>query len=142
VATTAAVKAAATTVKAATAMESAATVETISTMETATVEAISATESTAVETAATKAVIKATATVEAAMKAPIKETVTVPEAKAPPGSGAEEDSAIEPFRAVIPVGGATVGIIAVIAIGADRRWAVIDRPSKSNSEGDALGVRI
>jgi hypothetical protein len=110
-------------------------------MEAAAAEAFTA-ESTAVETAATKTVIKATATVEAAMKAPIKETVTVPEAKAPPGSGAEEDSAIEPFRAVIPVGGATVGIIAVIAIGADRRWAVIDRPSKSNSEGDALGVRI
>ena len=138
-ATTAAVKAA-TAMESAATMESTATVETISTMETATVEAISATESTAVETAATKAVIKATATVEAAMKTAIKETISVPEA--PPGSGAEEDSAIEPFRAVIPVGGATVGIIAVIAIGADRRWAVIGRPSKSNAEGDALGVRI
>jgi hypothetical protein len=98
------------------------------------------------ETAATKAAIKATATVEATMKAAIKETISVPEAKptpeSKPGTCADENAALKPVRAVIAVGGASVGIIVVITIGADRRWAVIDRPSKSNAEGDALGVRV
>jgi hypothetical protein len=150
--TTATVKAAtATTVKAAATVETAATA-----MESTATEAFTA-ESTAVETfateAATKAAIKAaatvetptkaTATVEAAVKAAItiKETISVPEAKAPPGSGADEDAALKPVRAVIAVGGAGVRIVVVITVGAGR-WAVIDRRSKSNAEGDALGVRV
>src|SRR6266404_3496616 len=129
------------------------------TVATAAVEATSTAESITVETAAMKAAItmEAAITAEAAMKAAIKatatveaatkETITVPEAKATapetkPGAGAEEDAAVEPFRAVIAVGSAGVGIIIVIAIGADGSWAVIDRPSKSNAEGDALGVRV
>jgi hypothetical protein len=81
------------------------------------------------------------AAVEAAMKTAIKETITVAEAKAPPWSGSEEDVAIEPFRAVIAVGSAGIGIIAVISIGAVR-WTVINRSAKSNAEGDALSVGV
>jgi hypothetical protein len=140
---TAAVKAT-TTVETAAAMESATTAMESATMEATAMEAFTA-ESTTVETlateAATKAAIEATATVEAAMKAAIKEPISVPEAKAPPGSGADEDAALKPVRAVIAVGGAGVRIIIVVTISAGG-WAVIDRPSKSNAEGDALGVRV
>jgi hypothetical protein len=96
-----------------------------------------------VETSAVKAAIEASmeAAVEAAMKTAIKETITVAEAKAPPWSGSEEDVAIEPFRAVIAVGSAGIGIIAVISIGAVR-WTVINRSAKSNAEGDALSVGV
>jgi type IV secretory pathway VirJ component len=145
----------ATTVETAATVKATAAMETAATVESLTVEALTA-ESTAVETPAMKAAIKATATVEAAMKATIetpvkaaiKETITVAEAKAPPGSGADEDAAIEPFRAVIIVGSAGIRIVVVIAIGArrwavvDRRWTVIDRPTKSNAEPDVLRVRV
>jgi hypothetical protein len=107
-------------------------------------------------------VIKATATVEAATKAtttiepttkatttveaPIKEAISVPEAKATsetkPGTCTDENAALKPVRAVVAVGRAGVWVIVVIAIAADRRRSVIDGPSKSNAEGDALGVRI
>jgi cytoskeletal protein RodZ len=147
----ASVKPAATTVKAATAtMEAtAAAVEaTTATMEAATaVEAISTAESTVVETAAMKAAIKATATVEtstkatATVEAATKETITVPEAKAPPRSCADENAALKPVRAVIAVRRAVVWRIVVVPIGAGGR-AVIDGPSKSNAEGDALGIRV
>ena len=130
--------AAATTVKAATAtMEATA----------AAVEAISTAESTIVETAAMKAAIKATATVEtstkatATVEAATKETITVPEAKAPPRSCADENAALKPVRAVIAVRRAVVWRIVVVPIGAGGR-AVIDGPSKSNAEGDALGIRV
>jgi hypothetical protein len=132
------------TVETAAAMESATTAMESATMEATAMEAFTA-ESTTVETlateAATKAAIEATATVEAAMKAAIKEPISVPEAKAPPGSGADEDAALKPVRAVIAVGGAGVRIIIVVTISAGG-WAVIDRPSKPNAEGDALGVRV
>jgi hypothetical protein len=146
---TATMKPAAATVKAATT-----TMEATTAVEAATaVEATFTAESTAVETLPMKAAIKAaatvetptkaTATIEAAVKAAItiKETITIPEAKAPPRSGADEDAAIEPFRAVIAVGSAGVGIVVVISI-ATGWWAVIGRRSKSNAEGDALGVRV
>jgi hypothetical protein len=136
-ATAAAVKATAAAMKA-----------TAATMEaTAAAEAFTA-ESTAVEPATMKAAIKATATVEAAMRAAIRETISVPEAKATapetmkPGTCADEDAAVEPVRSVVSVGRAGVRIIVVIAIGAGGSCAVIDRPSKSNAEGDALSVRI
>jgi hypothetical protein len=143
VATAATVKPATAAVKATTTVETAAAMES-ATMESTAMEAFTA-ESTSVETlateAATKAAIEATATIEAAMKAAIKEPVSVPEAKAPPGSGADEDAALKPIRAVIAVGSAGVRIIIVVTISAGG-WAVIDRPSKSNAEGDALGVRV
>jgi hypothetical protein len=140
---TAAVKAT-TTVETAATMESATTATESATMESTAMEAFTA-ESAAVEAlaaeAATKAAIETTTTIEAAMKAAIKEAISVPEAKAPPGSGADEDAALKPVRAVIAVGGAGVRIIIVVAISAGG-WAVIDRPSKSNAEGNALGVRV
>jgi hypothetical protein len=141
-------KPATTTVKAAaTAMEAtAAAVKATSTAESA------AMETTTVKVATAEAVIKATATVEASTKATttveasIKETITVPEAKATPetkpGTCADENAALKPVRAVIAVGRTGVWVIVVIAIAADRRRSVIDGPSKSNAEGDALGVRI
>ena len=128
-------------------MESTATTESISTVKaltskSAAVEAFTS-EAATVETSAVKAAIEASmeAAVEAAMKTAIKETITVAEAKAPPWSGSEEDAAIEPFRAVIAVGSAGIGIIAVISIGAVR-WTVINRSAKSNAEGDALSVGV
>jgi hypothetical protein len=140
-------------------VEPATAVEPAATVEPAAVEAFTA-KATAVETSAMKAAIKAamietapteTVTIKATVEAAIKEAITVPEAKAPPGSSAKEDAAIEPFRAVIAVGGTGVGIIAVVTIGADRSravigraiiGAVIDRPSKPDAEGDALGVGV
>ena len=129
------------------AMESTATTESISTVKaltskSAAVEAFTS-EAATVETSAVKATVEASmeAAVEAAMKTAIKETITVAEAKAPPWSGSEEDVAIEPFRAVIAVGSAGIGIIAVISIGAVR-WTVINRSAKSNAEGDALSVGV
>jgi hypothetical protein len=147
--TTAAMKPATTAVKAAaTAMETTAAtaVETTSTAEAAAMKPATVKVTTA------EAVIKATATVEAAtkatttVKAATKETISVPEAKATPETEpracADENAALKPVRAVIAVGRAGVWVIVVIAIGADRRCAVIDRASKSNAEADALGVRI
>src|SRR5258708_7080340 len=136
--TTAALKPATTTVKAAaTAMEAtAAAVKATSTVEAAAMEA------TTMKVTTAAAVIKATATVEA----PIKEAISVPEAKATPetkpGTCTDENAALKPVRAVIAVGRAGVWVIVVIAIAANRRRSVIDGPSKSNAEGDALGVRI
>jgi hypothetical protein len=147
-------------VKSASPVETASAVEAFATMEAAAVESLTVeaftAESTAVETSAMKAAIKATATVETAMeatieaavKAAIKETVTIPEAKAPPGPGADEGAAVEPFRAVVTVGSAGIGIVVVISIGAggraviDRRWTVVNRPPESNAEADVLGVRV
>jgi hypothetical protein len=122
-------------------MESMSTVKAF-TSKSAAVEALTS-EAATVETSAVKAAIEASmeAAVEAAMKTAIKETITVAEAKAPPWSGSEEDAAIEPFRAVIAVGSAGIGIIAVISIGAVR-WTVINRSAKSNAEGDALSVGV
>jgi hypothetical protein len=140
-------------VKSASPVETASAVEAFATMEAAAVESLTVeaftAESTAVETSAMKAAIKATATVEAAMEATIeatvkvaiKKTIAVAEAKAPPGASADEDAAIEPFRAVISIGSAAVGVIAVIAIGAGGR-AVINRASESNAEADVLGVCV
>ena len=144
--TTAAMKAATTTVKAAaTAMETATAVEAL-TAEPAAMEA------TTMKVTTAEAVIKATSTVEAPTKAtttveaPTKETITVPEAKATPetepGTCADENAALKPIGAVVAVGRTGVWVIVVIAIRADRCCAVVDRPSKSNAEGDALGVRI
>jgi len=59
-----------------------------------------------------------------------------------PGAGADEDAAGEPVRSVVSVRSAVVGIIVVVAIGADWRWAVIDRTANSDAEGDALGVGV
>jgi len=120
-------------------MESISTVKAL-TSKSAAVEAFTS-EAATVETSAVKATVEASmeAAVEAAMKTAIKETITV--AEAPPWSGSEEDAAIEPFRAVIAVGSAGIGIIAVISIGAVR-WTVINRSAKSNAEGDALSVGV
>jgi hypothetical protein len=133
-------------VKPAATMKTSATVEAISTMKPSAVKAATA-EAFAAEAftaeAAMKSAIKAPmeATLEATVKTTIKETITVPEAKAPPGSDADEDAAIEPFRAVIGVGSASIRVVVVIAVSAGRR-AVINRPPKSDAEGNALGVCI
>jgi hypothetical protein len=63
-----------------------------------------------------------------------------------PGTGPNEDAAIEPRRPIVPVGGAGIRIIAVVAIGADRsRVAVavspIHRATDPNSNRD-LGMGI
>ena len=137
------------------AVEAAASMKATSTVEALAPEAFTA-KATVVETAPMKAAIKTamietapteTVTIKATVEAAIKETITVPEAKAPPGSSADEDAARKPFRAVIAVGSAGVGIIAVVTIGADGSGAVIgraviDRPSKPDAESDALGVGV
>jgi hypothetical protein len=103
-----------------------------------TVKAATATmEATAAAVEATTATMEAATAVEAATK----ETITVPEAKAPPRSCADENAALKPVRAVIAVRRAVVWRIVVVPIGAGGR-AVIDGPSKSNAEGDALGIRV
>ena len=142
---TTAVKAAATAMEATTAVEPATAVDAL-TAEPAAVEA------TTMKVTTAEAVIKATATIEpptkaaATVEAPTKETITVPEAKATPetepGTCADANAALKPIGAVVAVGRTGIWVIVVIAIGADRCCAVVDRPSKSNAEGDALGVRI
>lgn len=128
----------------ASAMKTSSPTETATAVEGTTIaETTSAAERVSTAEAAMKAAIKTTATVEAATK----ETISVPKAKArapetKPGTCADENAAREPVRAVIAVGCASVGIIAVIAIGTDGSWAVINRASKSNAEGDALGMRV
>src|SRR6266404_2182473 len=114
--------------------------------------AATAMEATTMKVTTAGAVIKATTTIEPTTKAtttveaPIKEAISVPEAKATPetkpGTCTDENAALKPVRAVIAVGRAGVWVIGVIAIAANRRRSVIDGPSKSNAEGDALGVRI
>jgi hypothetical protein len=58
-----------------------------------------------------------------------------------PGAGADEDAAGKPIRSVVSIGGAGVGIIVVIAIGADGGGPVIHRTPYTDAKGDALGVR-
>jgi len=63
-----------------------------------------------------------------------------------PGAGPDKDAAVEPRRPVVPVRRASVGIIAIVAIGADRsRVAVavspIHRATDPNSNRD-LGMGI
>jgi hypothetical protein len=59
-----------------------------------------------------------------------------------PGAGADEDAAGEPVRAVVTIGRTGVGIVVVVAVGADWRGTVIGRRSESHTEGDALSVRV
>lgn len=44
-----------------------------------------------------------------------------------PGAGADKDATGKPFRPVVAIGGATVGRVIVITIGANRRWSNVDR---------------
>jgi hypothetical protein len=146
---TATVKAATTAVKPASAMKPSA-----ATMEAATaVKVASTVEATAVEIAAAIAMIKSTSVPAASVvpAAAIIPTATVTVSASVvavsviavvPGASADEDAACEPIWPVIAVGRASVGIIIVVAISADWRWAVIGRRSKSNAESDVLGARV
>ncbi len=125
----------------------------------ATMEAATAVETAStVESAATKTAIKATAKATPAVKTTIKETIPVPKAapKAEEGSlakpmkprtCADEDAAHKRIRSVVAIGRAGVWVVVVVAVGADRRWAVVIRGAviggaDSDAHNHALGVRV
>ena len=102
---------------------------------TAAMEAIASVEATAVATTAVPAVVTiatmtvkaavtivaATAIVSASIIATTVEAATVVAVE--PGARADEDAADEVVRSVVAVWSAGVRIVAVITIGADRRWS-------------------
>jgi len=98
--------------------------------------AIAAIESASVSAAT---VVAVSATVIAAT---IVAVASVSVITAIPGAGADEDAADEPVRSIEAVGCAGVRIIIVVAIGADGRGAVIGRGDNSDTEGEALGLRV
>lgn len=89
---------------------------------------------------ATSAVIP-TATVVAIAPSIIAAAIEAVSVAVEPGAGADEDAADEPVRPVVSVGGTGVGIIAIVAISADRGRAVIGWDANSDAERDALGLR-
>lgn len=68
------------------------------------------------------AVVTATTVVAMAVIAATVEAVAIITA-VEPRAGADEDAAGEVVRPVIPIWGAGVRVIAVVTVGADRRWA-------------------
>lgn len=168
-----AVRAAATMETACSTMEASATVEAAAPVKAfAAVEAAASTKALAMETATTveagttaeafaaeatttlieeAAIIETAPTTEAfAVKAAMKEAIPVAEAEATsetiPRSGADEEAAVEPVRAVVAVGRAGVGIIIVIAIGADRLGPIavtdVGGRADADAEGYALGIGV
>src|ERR1700730_3143034 len=149
--------AATSTVEAAPAVIAAATVElaasaevttaaiTVPTMKVPTAIAVAAVEVTAAVAAIETALIAA-ATIVAALAATVVATaiaVSATVVAAPvPGTGADEDAACEPVRAVVAVGSAGVEIRIVVAVSADWRGAVIDGSADAHAEGDALSVGV
>jgi len=123
-------------------------------------EAITAVEVTpatitvaAVEVSATVAAIEAAA-VSAATVMPISAAAVVSTATVAisaaivamsvavkPGSGADEDAACEPVRAVVAVGSAGIRIVIVVAIGTDGRGAVIGG-ADAHADRPSLRVRV
>lgn len=75
--------------------------------------------------------IVATAIVSAAIIATTVEAATV--VAVVPGAGADEDSADEVVRSVVAVWCAGVRIVAVVTVGADRRWSDDGAYSNSNA---------
>src|SRR5690242_1348580 len=145
-------KTASTSVETTTAMKSASTVEASSVME-----AVSAAESmaAAVESAASKAFMgKSTTTKTVAIPTAAAPTVmipasaktaTVPARMAPipaiPRTGTDEHAINEPVRAVVAIRRACIGIIIIISIGADRRWAVVTAIGGAYSHADNHSLR-
>src|SRR5712691_10747397 len=105
-------------------------------VEAAASAAIAAIESASVS-AATVVAVSATL-----IAATIVAVASVSVITAIPGAGADEDAADEPVRSIEAVGCAGVRIIIVVAIGADGRGAVIGRGDNSDTEGEALGLRV
>lgn len=139
---TTSVESAATAVKPSTAVEAIAAVEIATVIAPSTVAAaIAAIKAAATIIAAVLTVISA-ATIIAAPVAVSAAVVAVAVIAVVPGAGTYEDAADEPVRAIVAVGGASVGIIVVVAVGADWRGTVIGRSADSYAEGDALCVRI
>jgi len=132
-----AMEAAATTVELSAAAEVATTTVAVAAVEVA--AAIAAIESASISAAAVVAISTTviTATIEAAPVAvPMIAVVAVI-----PGTGADEDAAYKPVRAVVAVGGAGVWVVVVVAVGADGSRPVIHGTSYTDAKGDALGVR-
>jgi hypothetical protein len=68
----------------------------------------------------------------------INPAVAVSITAAEPGTGTDKEAAVEPRGAIVSVGRAGVGIIAIVAIGTDGSITVasvapVDRPANSNS---------
>jgi hypothetical protein len=128
----------------ATAAMAAATVEAAATTAMAAATSVEATAATSVEaTAATTAIAATSTTAVAAAPTSISAsipisaaisiagTVAIPAASVP-GTRSQEDAAVEPVRTVISIRCAGIWVVAVVAIGADRRriiTAVITGPS-------------
>jgi hypothetical protein len=134
------------------AVESAATVESTTAAE---VRAAAATESASSAAGKAAASCKATASVEAATEATASEPATTVKAasesaaaeevaatEAPstePGAGTDEDATDEVVRAVVAVRGASVRVISVITVIANRRWAVIAATVIATTDADPDG---
>ena len=133
--------------KAASAVEPASTMEASATVESAATVKVSAAMKTAsaMEALAVEAAIKApTCESPAEVATPVKSAaVEAPMSikSVEPRSRADEDSTDKPIRAVVAVGRASVRIIIVVAVGANRRRAVVRRPYSYPNE-HALGVRV
>ena len=147
VAATAAMESTATAVKTTASMESstatvkpAAVMKSIAAMEAATaVEATVTSESFVVKSAAAKAIT--TATVEApAIETTAVETAAVESME--PRASPDEDSVEEPIRAVVAVRRASVWVIIIVSIRANRGRANISVPwANSNADKNSLCVR-
>lgn len=130
-ATSTTVEATASTMESTISVEVAATVESTIAMEAAV--AVKAFPAEAVAIVAATSVI-ATAPVVKIASVPAVTVIAVI-----PGTDADEDAVHEPVRAVVAVWGASIRIIVVIAIGANRGGANDDGGSNGNAEAD-LGM--
>ena len=130
-------------------MESATAVESASAAVKATADtaANAAMSCVAAAIAATGITAHSTAPITIAAPVAIPPTVTVAEARAaieaapvkaviPPRSGADEDAAYEPIRAVIAIGRAGIRVIAIIPVGASRSGADTC-VNRANADADA-----
>src|SRR6266481_5961592 len=104
----------------------------IATIESTTVIAATAIISAATVIAAT--IAAASVTISAAV-------IATPVISVIPGTGADERAADEPIRSVETIRRASVGVVIVVSVGANRSGLVISGHSNSNAEGDALGLR-
>jgi hypothetical protein len=121
---------------AATAMKPTATVESTAIVE-------PASEASAIKPAASAKAVspahKATAVIAATVESGPAIEAAVPVVAVEPGASANENAADKPVRAVVAVRRTGVGVIVIVAVGADGRWAVVTG-AHSHADKNPLGV--
>jgi hypothetical protein len=113
-------------VESATAAKAARSTASVSATTVATASAISATVAYATAIAITAAISISAVAATAVPAMGIAPTATVP------GAGTEEDAAVEPRRAVVAIGRASIGSIAIVAVLTYRRTIAIDADADGN----------